>query len=63
MTLNGDAIFKEKLTVRLTNEIRRLVNFHASSCKSENLMGWFFPKHINFQMRQYKRVMFHYTED
>ena len=37
MTLKGDAIFKEKLTGGLKNDIRNLVNFHASSRKSENL--------------------------
>ena len=37
MTLKGDAIFKEKLTDRLKNDIRNLVNFHVSSRKSENL--------------------------
>ena len=36
MTLKGDAIFKEKLTGLLRNDIRNLVNFHASSCKPEN---------------------------
>ena len=36
-TLKGDAIFKEKLTGGLKNDIRNLVNFHASSRKSENL--------------------------
>ena len=38
MTLKGDAIFKDKLTSGLKNDIRNLVNsFHASSRKSENL--------------------------
>ena len=37
MTLKGDAIFKEKLTGALKNDIRNLVNFHASRHKSENL--------------------------
>ena len=37
MILNGDAKFKGKLTGGLKNEIRNLVNFHASSRKSENL--------------------------
>ena len=37
MTLTGDAIFKEKMTRGLENDIRNLVNFHASSRKSENL--------------------------
>ena len=36
MTLNGDVIFKEKLTVGFKNDIRNLVNFHVSSPKSEN---------------------------
>ena len=37
MTLKGDAKFKGKLTCDLKNDIRKLVNFHASSRKSENL--------------------------
>ena len=37
MTLKGDAIFKEKLTGGLKNDIGNLVNFHASSRKSQNL--------------------------
>ena len=37
MTLKGDAKFKGKLTCGLKNNIRNLVNCHASSRKSENL--------------------------
>ena len=37
MTLKGDAIFKEKLTGVLKNDIRSLVNFHGNKHKSENL--------------------------
>ena len=37
MTLKGDVIFKEKLTGGLKKDKRNLVNFHASSRKSENL--------------------------
>ena len=37
MTLTGDAIFKEKLTGSLKNDIRNLVNFHVSSHKSKNV--------------------------
>ena len=37
MTLKGEAIFKEKLTGGLKTDLRNLVNFHASSRKSENL--------------------------
>ena len=35
--MKGDAIFKEKLTGGLKNDKTNLVNFHGSSCKSENL--------------------------
>ena len=37
MTLKGDAKFKGKLTPGLKNDKRNLVNFYASSRKSENL--------------------------
>ena len=37
MTLKDDAIFKEKLTSGLENDIRNLVDFHGNSRKSENL--------------------------
>ena len=37
MTLKDVAKFKRKLTCGLKNDIRNLVNFHASSPKSENL--------------------------
>ena len=33
----GNAKFKGKLNCRLKNDIRNLVNFHASSRKSENM--------------------------
>ena len=36
MTLKGDAEFKLKLTYGLKNDIRNLVNFRASSGKSDN---------------------------
>ena len=35
--IEGEAIFKEKLTGGLKTDLRNLVNFHASSRKSENL--------------------------
>ena len=37
MTLKGDAKSKGKLICGLKEDIRNLVNFHASSQKSENL--------------------------
>ena len=35
ITLKGDAIFKEKLSGGLKNDLRSLISFHASSRKSE----------------------------
>ena len=37
MILKGDAKFEEKLTLGSKNGMRNLVNFDASSGKSENL--------------------------
>ena len=37
MSLKGGAIFKEKLAGGLKNDKESLVNFHASSRRSENL--------------------------
>ena len=37
MTLKSDAIFKEKLISAWKNDIKNLLNFYASSRKSENL--------------------------
>ena len=37
MTLKGDAKFKGKLTCGFKNDLRNLVNFHASSWKFGNL--------------------------
>ena len=38
MILQGDTIFKENLTGGLKNGIKNLVNFHANSYNSENLL-------------------------
>ena len=37
MILKSYAIFKEKLTCGLKNDIRNLVNFNGSICKPENV--------------------------
>ena len=65
MKLKNDAIFKEKLTGGLKNNIRNQVNFHANSRKSEmsTLVGSFCPKHVKFQMKKYRRVMTHENEE
>ena len=36
MTLESDVKFEEKLTFGLENNIKNLVNFHKSTCKSQN---------------------------
>ena len=37
MTLKSDAKFEEKLTLGSKNDMRKLVNFNATSDRSENL--------------------------
>ena len=48
MTLKGDTKYKGNLTRGLKNDIKKLVNSHASSLKSENLhfYGLLLFKHI-----------------
>ena len=52
MTLKGDAIFKEKLTGGLKNDIRNSIwlIFMAAvaSLKTWTVMGWLCPNHIKF---------------
>ena len=50
MPLKSDAIFKEKLTGCLKNDIRNLLIFMlaVASLKIRTLMGSFCPKHIEF---------------
>ena len=61
MTLKSDAIFQEKSTDGLKNDIRNLIKFHAS-LRICTLMGSFCPKHIKFYLKKYKRSMSHDTE-
>ena len=53
MTLKSDPNFEEKLTFRLKNDMKNLVNFNLSSGKSENftLMGYFCQKYVMFQLK------------
>ena len=57
----GVAKFKRKLTF----DIRNLVNFHASSWKSENVhFDWIhLSKAYKYYMKKYRRVMSHDTEE
>ena len=64
MTLKSDAKFKEKLTCGFKYDMRNLVNVHPTTQKSENLtlMGSFCLKYIRFELKKYRRVVFHDTE-
>ena len=46
--MKGDTKFKGKLTHGMKNDIKDLVNFHASSRKSKTLMDSFCSRHIKF---------------
>ena len=62
MTLNGDTMFKEKLAGGLKNDIRNLVNFHASSPKPENMRfdGFVLSKAYKVLDENYRTVMYHW---
>ena len=64
MTLKSDAKFKEKLTCGFKYDMRNLVKFHATTQKSEifTSMGLFCPKYIEFELKKYRGVIFHDTE-
>ena len=63
MTLKGGAIFKEKLTGGLKNDKENLVNFHASSRRSENLNFEVVILPRACKVLDAKRVMSHDTEE
>ena len=65
MTLKGDAIFKEKLTGGLKNDIKNLINFHESSRKSENLHfdGFVLSKGYKVFAEKVQKRIFHDTEE
>ena len=60
MTLKSDAKFEEKLTLGFKNDITILVNFNASSGKSEALH--FCQQRKKFQPKKYRTVISHDTE-
>ena len=65
ITLKVDANFKGKLTCGLKNNTRNLVNFHASSRKSENLYfdQILLSKGYKILVKKYRRVMFPGTKE
>ena len=57
MTLRSDPNFEEELTFCLKNEMRNLVNFNASSGKSENLhfYGLLLQKYVMLELQKKKK--------
>ena len=64
MRLKNDENFKEKLTCGFKYDMRNLMNFHPTTQKSENFtsMGYFCPKYMRFELKKYRGVIFHDTE-
>ena len=64
MTLKSDAKSKEKLTCGFKYDMSNLVSFHLTTQKSINLtsMGYFCPRYIRFELKKYRGVIFHDTE-
>ena len=63
MALKNDGKFDEKRTYHFKNDMTNLVSFHSSTEMFQNLMGYFSPKCIIFELKKYARVMFHDTEE
>ena len=64
MTVESDAKFEEKLALGFKNGMTNLVNFNASSGKSENLhfdVLLLSITYIKFQLKKYRRVISHDT--
>ena len=64
MTLKSDGKFKEKLTYSFKYDMRNFVDFHPTTQKSKNFtsMGSFCPKYMRFELKKYRVVVFHDTE-
>ena len=65
MNLKDDAIFKEKLTGGLKNDITNLVNFHGNSGISENVHfhGILLLIKYKVQLKRQRRVISHDAEE
>ena len=55
---------EEKLALGSKKDMRNLVNFYPTTQKSKNvpLMSCFCPKYMSFKLKNYRRVIFHDTE-
>ena len=66
MTVGSDGKFEEKLPLGFKNDMTNVVNFNARSGKSENLhfdMLLLSIAHVKFQLKKYRRVNSHDTEE
>ena len=66
MALNIDANFEGKLTYAFKNDMRNLANFHQSTFKSLKIgtfIGSFDPKQKMYELKSYRRVMYHDNEE
>ena len=64
MTLKTDAKFKEKLSCGFKYDVRNFVRFHPATQKLEKFtsIGYFCPKYMRFELKKYREVIFHDTE-
>ena len=64
MRLKSYAKFKEKLTCSFIYNMRNFVNFHPTTQKSVNFtsMSYFCLKYMRFELKKYRGVIFHDTE-
>ena len=64
MAMTSNAKFEEKLTLGFKSGMKNLVTFHPTTQKSKNLtsMGYFCPKYMRFDLKKYRGVIFHDTE-
>ena len=61
MRVESDAKFEEKLALGFKNDMTNLVNFNASSGKSDVLL--LSIAYIKFQLKKHRRVISHDTEE
>ena len=64
MKLKSDAKSEEKLILGSKTDMRNLVNFHPATQKSKHftLMNYFYLNYMRFQLKKYRGVIFHDTE-
>ena len=64
MTLNSDVKFEEKLTLGTKRYKRNLANFQPTTQKSKisTSMGYICPKYMRLELKKYRGVIFHDTE-